>query len=881
MVVFLVFLLILLPHATCKAHIVKCNVRDPHTPLHQYHQRGDLIIGGIASHSFIIISSSTAFTKEPPPALLEELNCEDDVEHSCDKLTYPSHTECNFHSSVVPKNYQHILALQFAVKQINENPQFLPNLTLGFRIYDSYFNAKWTYHATMLLMSALETFAPNYICVIKKNLIAVIGGLDSQTSLHVATLLDIYKVPQMAPKEVHQYEGILSLLLHFRWTWIGILTFNDESGERFVQAVVPLFSQSGICFAFIERSHKVTYATEMNDLFQKGAKIHDKINDSKANVVVVYGESYTVSFVRWLPYLSEREHMPSKPVSKVWIMTAQVELTSFVYQRTWDTEILHGVLSFTTHSNNSPGFHQFAESKNPASPKGDGFIMDFWQQAFSCVFPNQFVGNIEGDMCTGEEKLESLPGPFFEMSLTGHSYNIYNAVYAVAHALHAMSISRIKQRGMADRAGMKLQNHQLWQLHHFLRGVSFNNSAGDEVSFDQNGEIVAGFDVNNWIVFSNQSFHRVKVGRINPQAAPEQVFTISENAITWPNWFNQTQPNSVCTESCHPGSSKKVKEGKPFCCYDCIPCPERKISDQEDMDDCYECKAEKYPNKNQNICIPKDTSFLSYEEPLGFTLAAFALSFSLITALVLGIFIKHGDTPIVKANNQDLTYALLISLLLCFLCALLFIGRPEKVTCLLRQTAFSIIFSVAVSCVLAKTFTVVLAFMATRPGSSMRKWVGKRVASSIVLSCSLIQAIICTVWLVSSPPFPDVDMNSVAEEIVQECNVGSITMFYCVLGYMGFLAFVSFCVAFQARKLPDSFNEAKFITFSMLIFCSVWLSFVPTYLSTKGQYMVAVEIFSILASSVGLLGCIFAPKCYIILLRPELNNREQLLRRKY
>ncbi|XP_053120357.1 vomeronasal type-2 receptor 26-like [Hemicordylus capensis] len=800
--------------------------------------------------------------------------------------------------TIVTKNYQNLLALIFAVSEINVNPKILPNVSLGCPFSEGCFLPKRIYQNTMEFFSTHHRVVPNYKCDTETNLVAVIGGQGNENSQKLADILDIYKLPQfsygefsdmfaqshlpysyrMAPNDIHQYNGIVHLLLNFKWIWVGVMTMSDDSGLLFLKNILPILLQSGICSAFIEKIAKFHYFHEFLDVQQSWEKTYLTVVQSKANTVIVHGETLTMICLRGLLHQGEYDYV--KAFGKVWIMTAQSDIIAVTLHRDWDIQVFGGALAFTTHAYEVLGFHNFLDNLSPDLVQENEFRKIFWEQAFECSFPNSELNRDLEKTCTGKEKLKTIPGPFFEMSMTGHSYNIYNAVYAVAHALDAWYSYRAKSRVTVDSRRLEYLNMKPWQLHHFLRNTSFNNSAGETVHLNENGEFLMGFDITNVVSFPNKSFHRMKVGWMNPWTLSGKRFSIDENAIVWNEIFNQVIPLSLCNDKCHPGYHKKKKEEEQFCCYDCVSCPDGKISHQTDMDSCITCQDDHYPNKDKKQCIPKAVTFLTHEEPLGMSLVIFILLSSLITSLVLGTFMKHHDTPIVKANNRDLTYTLLVSLLLCFLCAFLFIGQPDKAMCLFRQTAFGIVFSVAVSCVLAKTITVVLAFMATKPGSNMRKWVGTKMTTSIIFCCSFIQAAICGIWLATSPPFPDADMHSVPEEIVLGCNEGSVVMFYCVLGYMGFLALMSFIVAFLSRSLPDSFNEAKFITFSMLVFCSVWLSFVPTYLSTKGKNMVAVEIFSILASTTGLQACIFFPKCYIIILRPDLNKKGHLLKRK-
>ncbi|XP_026230764.1 extracellular calcium-sensing receptor-like [Anabas testudineus] len=372
-----------------------------------------------------------------------------------------------------------------------------------------------------------------------------------------------------------------------------------------------------------------------------------------------------------------------------------------------------------------------------------------------------------------------------------------------------------------------------------LQSIKFTNQFGDQVFFDKNGDPPAYYDIINWQL------------------------------------INRQVPTSLCSNVCPVGTRKAQIKGKPTCCFDCIPCADGTIANS--TVECTPCPHEYWSNDRRDGCFPKTLEFLTYQEPMGIAVTVVSLLGASLSLATMMIFIRYRETPVIKASNSELSCFLLFSLLLCFLCPLTFLGRPTVWTCMLRQTTFGVTFALCISSVLGKTIVVVTAFKATFPGNNAAIKFGPAQQRIIVCSCTVIQILICILWLKLNPPFPDMVFKYSHKKIVLECNPGSEAAFYVVLGYIGLLAVICLVLAFLARKLPDNFNEAKFITFSMLIFCSVWITFIPAYISSPGKFTVAVETFAILSSAFSLLICIFVPKCYIILIKPEKNTKRHVM----
>ncbi|XP_005952570.1 extracellular calcium-sensing receptor-like, partial [Haplochromis burtoni] len=206
-----------------------------------------------------------------------------------------------------------------------------------------------------------------------------------------------------------------------------------------------------------------------------------------------------------------------------------------------------------------------------------------------------------------------------------------------------------------------------------LKKVNFSRN-GYGVSFNANGDPVAIYELVNWQTSETGKTELVTVGLYDASLPEGHDFQINRN-ITWMEDGTQV-PVSVCSASCPPGTRKVLQKGKPICCYDCILCPEGETSNTTDSTDCIPCHKEFWPNAKRDTCIPKPVEFLSFQDILGIILAAFSVLGACLAIMTGAVFFHNRKTPIVRANNSELSFLLLISLTLCFLCSLTFIGAP-------------------------------------------------------------------------------------------------------------------------------------------------------------------------------------------------------------
>ncbi|XP_023817797.2 extracellular calcium-sensing receptor-like [Oryzias latipes] len=814
-------------------------------------KKGDITIGGAFSVYTQTPKSSPSLTETPEPLI-------------CTRISF--------------REFRFAQTMMFAIEEINNSSSLLPNVSVGYKIFDSCGSTLSSTRAAMGLINGQErTFGKT--CSGQSTVHAIVGASKSSSTIVLSQIAGTFQIPVIShfstcaclsnrkvhpsffrtiPSDYYQSRALAQLVKYFGWTWVGAVRSDNDYGNNGMATFIEAAPQEGICVEYSE-------AISGTSLYEQVERVVRVIKTGTAKVLVAF-LGYDEMDILLEEALRQNLTGLQWVGSESWITSSNLALNRY-------SGILTGSIGFAIKKGKIAGLQDFLLQVHPSQDPQNHILKEFWEETFGCSFQSSLHGTKQ---CSGSERLRDIKNPFTDVSELRISNNVYKAVYAVAHAMHSML--KCGENSETVNASCTLKSIlQPKEIVKHIQDVNFSLQSGEKVSFDERGDPAATYQLVNWQRNSAGEPVFVAVGSYDASLPNGKQFTIEEMNITWVGASRQ-RPISVCSESCLPGFRQAVIKGKPICCFSCIACAAGEISNSSNSADCSPCPLEYWSNEDHNKCVPKVIEFLSYEETMGTLLTAFSLFGAGLTLVVSFVFFWFRHTPLVKASNSELSFLLLLSLTFCFLCSLTFIGRPTDWSCMLRHVAFGIAFALCISCILTKTITVVIAFKARTPANTVPQCLASHQRMGVV-GGTFLQVLVCVVWLALAPPFPHKNTIYAAERIILECNLGSSIGFWVVLGYIGLLAVLCLILAFLARKLPDNFNEAKFITFSMLIFSAVWVTFIPAYVSSPGKFTVAVEIFAILASSFGLLFCIFAPKCYILLLKPERNTKNHMMGR--
>ncbi|CAG6005586.1 unnamed protein product, partial [Menidia menidia] len=771
----------------------------------------------------------------------------------------------------------------FAINEINEREDLLPNTDLGYVIYDSCFTISKAVEGTLTYLTGQDEAVPNYRCGNGPPLAALVGAGGSDLSIATARIMGLYHFPQVSysstcsalnnkfqfptflrtiPNDLHQSTAMAQMVLHFGWTWVGIIAADDDYGKYGIKEFKEQVEEAGVCISFSETLPKVSSPEAIRSIVETVVR-------STAKIIVVFSSDVDLS-----PLISEL--LRHNVTNRTWI-ASEAWVTSALISQQGVSSLLGGTLGFGVKRADISGLQHHLLDLDPYI---DSLTEEFWETLFSCTLsyenaqrmarlkPKEGKSRAQRDapdgLCSGRESVAQLNNTYTDVSQLRITYSVYKAVYAVAHALHNLEHCEQGKGPFVGNSCADITNFEPWQLMYYLKNVRFKVPNTREEIYFVDGDIEGFYDIINWQVNGDGEIFYVNVGQYNGSAAPDNRLHIINGSIVW-----NTEVGDYWSNDAH------------------------------------------------DACVPKIIEYLAFGEPLGITLIVISAFGALVTIAVGVVLLVHIGTPLVRANDALLSFSLLFSLVVTFLCSIVFLGEPQHWSCMTSQVALALGFALCLSSLMGKAAVLMLRAQALKAARVKAKAAAKAAKAAaeaaansgspdvivtninsndisavpisevdaltcahqraIAAAATLIQAIACTVWLIILPPHPVKNTSAQNIKIILECDEGSVVFICCIFAYDILLALMAFVFAFIARKLEDHFSEAKCVTFGMLVFFIVWISFVPAYLSTRGKFMVAVQIFAILASSFGLLTCIFLPKCYILLVKPE-RNKEEFLR---
>ncbi|XP_070592666.1 vomeronasal type-2 receptor 26-like [Erythrolamprus reginae] len=454
------------------------------------------------------------------------------------------------------------------VYPINKDSLLPGNLTLGYNIHDNSLTTFGTSDALLDILSTGKANIPNYSCGRKDNLLAILDVADRGISIQVSTLVGTYKVAQMRPrvasktlsdkskfpffyqmlpKEGFQYLAIVQLLLHFRWTLIGLLAPATEEGEDFLINFTPLVVRNGICVV-ITQLFTLSYHP-LIPLIEASSKW------KQLNVFVHFVE-YIIVYHTFHSFQDAIHDSQGSIGGKVWVITTLGKCFMYHHGR---IKYIHSIWNFNflqSMKTDHGDFEVYRIYDRKYEPQH--FHCSFSKLGFSVKGRRRCIPKILVKT-QGERDSESLNFVFVAL------VNVLKAAY---------SARSWRRRGESYRT-LGAPKLQPWQFHPFLE-KEFYNLSQKKLYLDKNGELTADMDVECVTAFYKERGMKIKLGSIKRQR-----LIIEQKGLSWLKLYNKPLPRSQGVENCHPGFVKQKREGELECCYDCVPCPEGTISTQE------------------------------------------------------------------------------------------------------------------------------------------------------------------------------------------------------------------------------------------------------------------------------------------------------------
>ncbi|XP_019375771.1 PREDICTED: G-protein coupled receptor family C group 6 member A [Gavialis gangeticus] len=779
------------------------------------------------------------------------------------------------------------LAMIHAIEMIN-NSTLLSGITLGYEIYDTCAEVTKAMGAAVRFLSKFNTskneveFKCNYSDYTPR-VKAVIGASYSEVTMSVSRLLNLQLIPQVSqassaeilsdkirfpsflrtvPSDFYQTRAMARLIHMSGWNWIGIIATDDDYGRFALESFGIQAMANNVCIAY-----KVMLPAFLSD-----STINAKVNQAFEKIIKETRVNVIVVFMRQFHVMKLFQKAIERNINKVWIASdnwsAAVKVSMIPYIKRLGT-----VVGFAFKSGNVSTFHDFLKTLHAKPMENNKFLNEYMLLLSACAHVkdqelNNCISNCtqESLMYKAGENNQTLKDDFLIANIEpGFIHSTMLAVQTIAYAIREQCQDRNCKNPFAFAP---------WELLEKLKKVKITDSE-KEVHFDVKGDMNTGYDVLLWKEINGQ----MEITNMAQYDLQKDYFIFPDEEKKT-EFVNLKKFRSKCSQECRPGQVKKVTASPHTCCYECVYCPENHYSNQTDMDHCYLCNNKTHWSPvNSTRCHKKTVQYLSWNDWFAVLLLILSGLGVVLIVIISAIFTRYLDTPVVKASGGlVICYVILLCHFFIFFSTGFFIGEPREFKCKTRQALFGISFVLCISCILMKSLKILLAFSFDPKIQNFLKSLYKPIP--IAVTCTGIQVIICTFWVIFRSPFVEQNF-SIREVIILECNEGSIVALGIMLGYIATLAFICFIFAFKGRKLPENYNEAKFITFGMLIYFIAWIIFIPVYTTTFGKYLPAVEIIVILISNYGILCCTFLPKCYIILYKQEANTKSAFLKMIY